>query len=250
MILSDRTIRQLLRQKTLGIQPLDDGQIQPASVDIRLGDTYSIAEETSAGIVYLDSEVRYRTIRAQSYLLLPGQFVLATTMEYFRLPNDLTAFVEGRSSIGRLGLFIQNAGWVDPGFEGEITLELYNASRSAIELRAGRRVVSWCSPAWTPPPKTPTAASIRASGGPPAPASRRIWSCKSSTAPKFPKTAQKLPANCQNSIKTAQNGSKLLKTAPKLSSICPQIAPKLSPSTGAARLFWAAHIFSRPIVVL
>ena len=140
MILSDRTIRQLLRQKTLGIQPLDDGQIQPASVDIRLGDTYSIAEETSAGIVYLDSEVRYRTIRAQSYLLLPGQFVLATTMEYFRLPNDLTAFVEGRSSIGRLGLFIQNAGWVDPGFEGEITLELYNASRSAIELRAGRRV--------------------------------------------------------------------------------------------------------------
>ena len=140
MILSDRTIRQLLRQKTLGIQPLDDGQIQPASVHIRLCDTSSIAEETSAGIVYLDSEVRYRTIRAQSYLLLPGQFVLATTMEYFRLPNDLTAFVEGRSSIGRLGLFIQNAGWVDPGFEGEITLELYNASRSAIELRAGRRV--------------------------------------------------------------------------------------------------------------
>ena len=73
MILSDRTIRQLLRQKTLGIQPLDDGQIQPASVDIRLGDTYSIAEETSAGIVYLDSEVRYRTIRAQSYLLLPAK---------------------------------------------------------------------------------------------------------------------------------------------------------------------------------
>ena len=71
---------------------------------------------------------------------MPGQFVLATTMEYFRLGDDLTAFVEGRSSIGRLGLFIQNAGWVDPGFEGEITLELYNASRCAIELEAGRRV--------------------------------------------------------------------------------------------------------------
>ena len=56
------------------------------------------------------------------------------------LPNNLTAFVEGRSSIGRLGLFTQNAGWVDPGFEGEITLELFNANRSAIELRSGRRV--------------------------------------------------------------------------------------------------------------
>ena len=61
-------------------------------------------------------------------------------MEYFELPDDLTAFVEGRSSLGRMGLFIQNAGWVDPGFKGEITLELYNANRCAIELKAGRRV--------------------------------------------------------------------------------------------------------------
>ena len=73
-------------------------------------------------------------------MLLPGQFVLATTMEYFRLPDNLTAFVEGRSSLGRMGLFIQNAGWVDPGFEGEITLELFNANRCAIRLQAGRRV--------------------------------------------------------------------------------------------------------------
>ena len=56
------------------------------------------------------------------------------------LPDDLTAFVEGRSSLGRMGLFIQNAGWVDPGFEGDITLELFNANRCAIELRAGQRV--------------------------------------------------------------------------------------------------------------
>ena len=61
-------------------------------------------------------------------------------MEYFKLPINITAFVEGRSSLGRMGLFIQNAGWVDPGFEGEITLELYNANRCAIELQAGRRV--------------------------------------------------------------------------------------------------------------
>ena len=61
-------------------------------------------------------------------------------MEYVSLPDTLTAFVEGRSSLGRMGLFIQNAGWVDPGFRGEITLELFNANRCAIELRAGRRV--------------------------------------------------------------------------------------------------------------
>ena len=61
-------------------------------------------------------------------------------MEYVRLGADLTAFVEGRSSLGRMGLFVQNAGWVDPGFEGEITLELFNANRCALELRSGRRV--------------------------------------------------------------------------------------------------------------
>ena len=91
-------------------------------------------------IITLENEIQYKTIKTDTYLLLPGQFVLATTMEYFALPDDLTAFVEGRSSLGRMGLFIQNAGWVDPGFEGEITLELYNANRFAIELKAGRRV--------------------------------------------------------------------------------------------------------------
>jgi len=70
----------------------------------------------------------------------PHSFLLATTREYIRLPNDLTAFVEGRSSIGRIGLFIQNAGWVDPGFEGTITLELYNANRLPIRLQEGRRI--------------------------------------------------------------------------------------------------------------
>ena len=140
MILSDRTIMQMLEEGTLGISPINKEQIQPASVDIRLGDTFSIVEDTSSGIISLESEIRYKTIKTDTYLLLPGQFVLATTMEYFSLPDDLTAFVEGRSSLGRMGLFIQNAGWVDPGFKGEITLELFNANRCAIELKAGRRV--------------------------------------------------------------------------------------------------------------
>ncbi len=140
MILSDRTIRDMIVEKTLKITPLSEEQIQPASVDIRLGNTFSIVDDTPSGIITLDSEIKYKTITAEKYLILPGQFVLATTMEFFELPDDLTAFVEGRSSLGRMGLFIQNAGWVDPGFKGEITLELFNANRCAIELTAGRRV--------------------------------------------------------------------------------------------------------------
>ena len=105
-----------------------------------MGNTFSIVEDTSTGIINLENEIKYKTIETDTYVLLPGQFVLATTMEYFELPDDLTAFVEGRSSLGRMGLFIQNAGWVDPGFKGEITLELFNANRCAIELKSGRRV--------------------------------------------------------------------------------------------------------------
>lgn len=140
MILSDKTILKMMDEGTLKISPIEEGQVQPASVDIRLGNTFSIVEDSPSGIITLENEIKYKTITTDTYILLPNQFVLATTMEYFDLPNDLTAFVEGRSSLGRMGLFIQNAGWVDPGFKGEITLELYNANRCAIELRAGRRV--------------------------------------------------------------------------------------------------------------
>ena len=140
MILSDKTINKMLDEKSLIINPLTKEQIQPASVDIRLGNTFSVVDDTPTGIITLDSQIKYKSITTDTYLILPGQFVLATTMEYFELPNNLTAFVEGRSSLGRMGLFIQNAGWVDPGFKGEITLELFNANRCAIELKAGRRV--------------------------------------------------------------------------------------------------------------
>lgn len=140
MILSDKSIFKMLQNKELTITPLDPKQVQPASVDIRLGSTFSIVEDSPSGVITMDREICYKTIESDTYTLLPNQFVLATTMEYFELPDDLTAFVEGRSSLGRMGLFIQNAGWVDPGFHGEITLELYNANRCAIELRAGRRV--------------------------------------------------------------------------------------------------------------
>ena len=140
MILSDQAILTRLENGSLSISPLEKEQIQPASVDIRLGNTFSVIEDSPSGVITMDQEITYKTIQSDTYVLLPGQFILATTMEYFVLPNDLTAFVEGRSSLGRMGLFIQNAGWVDPGFEGEITLELFNANRCAIKLQSGRRV--------------------------------------------------------------------------------------------------------------
>lgn len=103
MILSDKTIMAMLGEGSLAIFPIESGQIQPASVDIRLGTTFSVVEDTSSGIISMDNQISYKTIQTERYLLLPGQFVLATTMEYISLPNDLTAFVEGRSSLGRMG---------------------------------------------------------------------------------------------------------------------------------------------------
>ena len=140
MVLSDGEIRELISKKELEVFPLEDKQVQPASVDITLGNTFSIIEDVTSGIIDPTQSITYKTFNTNKFLLLPGQFVLATTREYIKLPDNLTAFVEGRSSWGRLGLFIQNAGWVDPGFEGEITLELYNANRCAIELSSGLRI--------------------------------------------------------------------------------------------------------------
>ena len=139
MILSDITIKEMLEKGALFISPLSEEQIQPASVDFRLGRTFSYVSHESTRLS-MEKEVRYRTIETDRYVMSPGEFVLATTEEYFRLPTYLTAFVEGRSSVGRLGLFVQNAGWVDPGFEGQITLELYNASGKTIVLRSGTRL--------------------------------------------------------------------------------------------------------------
>lgn len=124
----------------LKVSPLSKESIQPASIDCRLGSHYLVVEDRDMSIIKLDSEIKYRTIEADAITIPPHSFLLATTQEYVELPNDVTAFVEGRSSIGRIGLFIQNAGWVDPGFKGQITLELYNANSLPIRLEAGRRI--------------------------------------------------------------------------------------------------------------
>ena len=140
MIISDGSIRKLMETGDLVVDPVIEEQIQPASIDLRLGRHFLKVDENNVESISLDKEIKYVEIEGDEIIIPPHSFLLATTMEYIKLPNHLTAFVEGRSSIGRIGLFIQNAGWVDPGFEGEITLELYNANRLPIKLSAGRRV--------------------------------------------------------------------------------------------------------------
>lgn len=140
MILSDKTIAEMIKNKKLSINPLTENQIQPASVDLRLGTSYLKIKEHQVGFMSLDQEIEYEHFENDEVIIPPHSFLLATTMEYVKLPDNLTAFVEGRSSIGRMGLFIQNAGWVDPGFEGQITLELYNANRLPIKLIKGWRI--------------------------------------------------------------------------------------------------------------
>ncbi len=140
MILSDKTIRQYLRDGKLVIEPLEEIQIQPGSVDFRLGNHYLKIAQHRTAVLDLVSKPEYEEIIQDEVIIPPHSFLLATTREYVKLPDDLTAFVEGRSSIGRLGLFIQNSGWVDPGFEGEITIELYNANILPIKLVSGIRI--------------------------------------------------------------------------------------------------------------
>lgn len=142
MILSDKKIKQLLNNKELIISPLTDQSIQPASVDCRLGSHYLTVDDNQndEGLLSFDKPIKYREINSDSIILPPKSFILATTIEYISIPNGYSAFVEGRSSIGRMGLFIQNAGWVDSGFKGNITLELYNANSLPIKLTSNKRI--------------------------------------------------------------------------------------------------------------
>lgn len=140
MILSDSSLRAALEARTIVVEPLEPYQIQPASIDLRLGNHFLVLDEHGTEIITMDKDIEYREINREEIVIPPQSFILATTMEFIRLPHDMTAFVEGRSSIGRMGLFIQNAGWVDPGFEGEITLEIFNANSLPIKLTSGRRI--------------------------------------------------------------------------------------------------------------
>ncbi len=141
MILSDTSIRKLIKDKKLLIKGLSPNAIQPSSIDLSLGESALLLKYwTTQGILDFNTKMSYEKIFGQEFVIPPHSFILATTKEYVQLPKDISGFVEGRSSVGRMGLFIQNASVVGPGFKGKLTLELYNANILPIRLEAGRRV--------------------------------------------------------------------------------------------------------------
>jgi len=142
MILNDEDLWELVK---LGYLP-EDVTIGPSSVDLTLDGVFLRPKPQKYGpssLYYtqrMTESLHYQRIEKDRYLLKPAEFVLATTKEKVRIPNYLAASVAGRSSVGRLGVQVQNAGFIDAGFEGQITLELHNQTFYSIELLAGVRI--------------------------------------------------------------------------------------------------------------
>lgn len=140
MILSDIDIKRALVGKQLVIKDLRKDSIQPASVDLHLGGDF-IQFTSKKTVDIFDVEAGYDLLSIMDTIKIPSRaFILATTDEYVEIGNNLVAFVEGRSSIGRKGLFIHNAGYIDSGFKGKITLELFNASPRPIIIHRGMSI--------------------------------------------------------------------------------------------------------------
>lgn len=147
MILSDGTIRSLLAEGRLIVEPLEQQQIQPASVDVRLGDEFLVFRNHTCEVIDpfnkpSDLMESAKVSDGEAFILHPGEFVLGTTLEAIGLPDDIVARVEGKSSLGRLGLLIHaTAGFVDPGWKrGQITLELSNVATLPIKLWPGMKI--------------------------------------------------------------------------------------------------------------
>ena len=150
MILSDGDIRRRLEDGDLAIEPLSDPglQIQPASVDLRLGREFLEFQHANIACIHPNDEAEVEEYVSETvveeggeYVLHPGDFVLGTTVERVEIPPDLIAHVEGRSSLGRLAVVVHaTAGLCDPGYRGQITLELSNLGRAPVALTPGMRI--------------------------------------------------------------------------------------------------------------
>ena len=146
MILSDRTIREQLAAGRLVIDPFDDALVQPSSVDVRVDREFRVFHNNRQP--YIDvrrpSEDLTDLVEIgddEPFILHPGEFVLGSTVERVAIPDDLVARLEGKSSLGRLGLLIHStAGYIDPGWDGYITLELSNVARLPITIYAGMKI--------------------------------------------------------------------------------------------------------------
>jgi len=141
MVLSDRTIKEEIARGRIIIEPLDPACIQPASVDVHL-DRKLLVFKTWRAPYYIDVKKRLDDLteiveidEEEPFYLQPGEFVLASTLEDITLPDDIVGRLEGKSSLGRIGLLIHStAGYVDPGWRGHLTLELSNVARLPITL--------------------------------------------------------------------------------------------------------------------
>ena len=140
MVLSDRTIREELAKGRIVIEPLDLSCVQPASVDVHLDRKLLVFRNSRRPYIDVRQDMSdlNETVEIEDehpFILHPGEFVLASTLEYISLPEDLVARLEGKSSLGRIGLLIHStAGYVDPGWKGHLTLELSNVANLPVTL--------------------------------------------------------------------------------------------------------------------
>jgi dCTP deaminase len=161
VVLSDRTIRRLLDEGRIGIDPFEGSLVQPSSVDVRVDRYFRVfhnarypfidvkePQEELTELVEVDGET--------PFILHPGEFVLGSTLERIRLPDDLVARLEGKSSLGRLGLLIHStAGFIDPGWDGHVTLELSNVANLPITIYHAMKIGQLSFVQMTEPAETP-----------------------------------------------------------------------------------------------
>ena len=161
MVLSDRTIRRLLAEGRIEIDPLDETLIQPSSVDVRADRLFRVFHNARYPFIDVKKQMEDLTELVEvdgerAFILHPGEFVLGSTLERIRLPDDLVARLDGKSSLGRLGLLIHStAGFIDPGWDGHVTLELSNVANLPITIYYGMKIGQLSFVQLTEPAETP-----------------------------------------------------------------------------------------------
>lgn len=183
MLLSDLHLREAIDGGRLGIDPFDEAMLQPASVDVRLDDRFLVFEGHRHACIdpSVEQEDLLRPVRVEGgrpFVLHPGEFVLGSTLERVSLPDTLAARLEGKSSLGRLGLITHStAGFIDPGFEGHVTLELANIAPLPIKLWPGMKIGQICVFALSSPAEYPYGSEVRGSRyqGQRGPTASRSW---------------------------------------------------------------------------
>jgi dCTP deaminase len=183
VVLSDRTIRRLLGAGRIAIDPFDDGLVQPSSVDVRVDRFFRVFHNARYPFIDVKEPQEELTELVEvdddtPFILHPGEFVLGSTLERIRLPDDLVARLEGKSSLGRLGLLIHStAGFIDPGWDGHVTLELSNVANLPITIYHGMKIGQLSFVQMTEPAETPYGADALGSKyqGQRGPTPSRYW---------------------------------------------------------------------------